>query len=311
METSGSTGAGKRVLLSRAALLAAAAASRSALGADLTWHLVLPHRYVAGLMVLVRSLTAGREPIVSSADLTALRATGTGDAVSLVATQLFRALDDPDLTKQLARFDAVLVGGAALAPELRRSATEAGIRITETYGMSETCGGVLWDGIALPGTTVELHHDDRAPEGGGRLALGGPTLFDGYLDDSCIVEPAIRGGLFATSDWGRRHDDGRVSVGGRLDDVVITGGINVDLGAVRRAVEALDPYAAVLAVADPEWGTRIVLFAASGSLTKWRDRLSPHLDRTALPRQLVIVDNLPRTAGGKPDRSALLTLVPQ
>lgn len=308
VETSGTTGTGKRVVLSRAALLAAAAASRSALGKDLTWHLVLPHRYVAGLMVLVRSLAADREPVVSSPDLSDLRATGGGDAVSIVSTQLYRALDDPDRTRRLAGFEAVLVGGAALAPELLRRAEQAGVRIIETYGMSETCGGVVWGGVALPGTAVELLQDDRVPEGGGRIALCGPTLLDGYLDDSGNVEPVARDGLFVTADWGRQHD-GRLTVGGRLDDVVITGGVNVDLGGVRRAVEGLDPEATVLAVEDPEWGMRIVLFATRGSLRQWRDGLSAALERTALPRQLVLVDDLPRTAGGKPDRLALLALV--
>lgn len=310
VETSGSTGAGRRVVLSRRALAAAAQASRSALGSDLTWHLVLPHRYVAGLMVVVRSLASGREPLESSTDLSDLRATGDGDAVSVVATQLYRALDNRDLTRRLAGFDAVLVGGAALAPELRRRAESNGIRITETYGMSETCGGVLWDGSPLPGVRVELLDDSSAPEGSGRIALGGPTLLDGYLTGAGTIESATRDGLFITNDWGWRRD-GRLVVGGRLDDVVITGGVNVDLAAVRRAVEALDPEAAVLAVTDPEWGTRIVVFAARGNLQQWRDGLAPTLQRTALPRQFVPVDPVPRTAGGKPDRAALLALVPR
>lgn len=310
VETSGSTGAGKRVVLSRRALLAAAAASRTALGADLTWHLVLPARYVAGLMVLVRSLAAGREPLLSAPDLADLRPTGHGDAVSVVATQLYRALDDPMIARRLAGFDAVLVGGSALAPALRRRAEDAGISVQETYGMSETCGGVLWDGRALPGASVELQDDTRAPRGNGRIALGGPTLCDGYLDDSGTIVPATSGGMLATADWGR-WQDGRLIVGGRLDDVVITGGVNVDLAGVRRAVEAADPLAAVLAVPDVEWGSRIVLFATSGSLAGWRDRLSSSLPREALPRQVVVLDEVPRTAGGKPDRATLLAWVPQ
>ncbi|MEO7587629.1 MAG: AMP-binding protein [Arachnia sp.] len=307
VQTSGSTGAGKRVVLSRAALLAAAQASRTALGADLTWHLVLPHRYVAGLMVLVRSLAVGRPPVLSSPDLADLRPSGDGDAVSIVATQLYRALDDPATVRRLTRFDAVLVGGAALAPELRRRAVDAGIRLRETYGMSETCGGLVWDGAPLPGALVDVRPDDRAPEGAGRIALGGPTLSDGYLDDSGAITPAARDGWLVTADWGTLRD-GILQVGGRLDDVVITGGVNVDLGALRRAVEALDPDAAVLGVPDREWGTRIVLFSAGGSLAGWREQLASSLARTALPRQLVLVADLPRTAGGKPDREALLAL---
>lgn len=310
VETSGSTGAGKKVMLSRSALLAAAAASRVALSADLTWHLVLPPHYVAGLMVLVRSLTVGRQPVMSSSNLADLRVTGEGDAVSVVATQLHRALGNAELTRRLAAFDAVLVGGSALAPDLRRRAEDAGIALRETYGMSETCGGVVWDGVPLPGTLVELLDDDHVPRGSGRVSLAGPTLCDGYLDESGSVCPATTAGRLLTADWGRWLD-GRLVVGGRIDDVIITGGVNVDLAAVRRAVEDADPLAAVLAVPDPEWGSRIVVFATSGSLEQWRDRLAPALSREALPRQVVIVDAVPRGAGGKPDRSTLLAWVPR
>lgn len=310
VETSGSTGTGKRVVLSRTALLAAASASRAALGADLTWHLVLPPHYVAGLMVVVRSLAVGRPPVLSTSDLAGLRPTGAGDAISIVGTQLHRVLEDPGLTRVLASFDVVLVGGAALAPVLRQRAQEAGLRLKETYGMSETCGGVVWDGVALPGATVELLPDGCAPEGSGRISLGGPTLFDGYMDERGTVSEAPVGRMHVTADWGL-IEDGRLQVGGRLDDVVITGGVNVDLAAVRRALEATDPDAAVLAVPDVEWGCRIVVFAKAGTLGTWRARLAPSVARPALPRQLVLVDEVPRTAGGKPDRHALLALVPR
>ncbi|MGV8846021.1 AMP-binding protein [Tessaracoccus sp.] len=310
VETSGSTGTGKRVVLSRAALLAAATASRSALGADLTWHLVLPPRYVAGLMVVVRSLVADRAPQLSTPDLTGLRPTGGGDAISIVGTQLHRALQDPELIRALAGFDVVLVGGAALAPALRQRAQEAGLQLTETYGMSETCGGVVWDGVALPGATVEVLPEDRAPENAGRISLGGPMLFDGYMDDQGTTVETPVAGMHPTADWGCIQD-GRLTVGGRLDDVVITGGVNVDLAAVRRAVEEADPDAAVLAVPDVEWGCRIVLFAKSGTLSTWRARLALSMARPALPRQFVLVEEVPRTSGGKPERHALLALVPR
>lgn len=309
VQTSGSTGVGKRVVLSRSALLAAAAGSHAAVGMDLTWHLVLPPQYVAGLMVLVRSLAAGREPILASNDLSDLCVRGDGDAVSIVGTQLYRALGDTGTTRALARFDLVLVGGAALPQELRERASDAGIPLKESYGMTETCGGIVWDGVALPESSVQILADARAPQGG-RIALGGPTLCDGYLGEDDTIQSATTDGLLVTADWGHM-EGGCLVVGGRLDDVVISGGVNVDLGAVRRAVESHDPDAAVLAVEDPEWGMRIVVFATSGSLLQWRDRLAPDLPRTALPRQVVRVSGLPRTAGGKPDRRALLALVPR
>ncbi len=309
VRTSGSTGTGKKVVLSRSALLAAAAGSHAAAGMDLTWHLVLPPHYVAGLMVMVRSLAAGREPVLASPDLTDLCASGDGDAVSVVGTQLYRALQDARTARALAQFDLVLVGGAALSQQLRERAADAGIAVKESYGMSETCGGIVWDGQALPGSSVSLVDDARAPRGG-RIALNGPTLCDGYLSDDGTVEPATQQGWLLTSDWGHMERD-RLVVGGRLDDVVISGGVNVDLGAVRRAVETLDTEAAVIAVEDAEWGHRVVLFAATSGLSQWRDALAAHLPREALPRQVVSVSRVPRTASGKPDRQALLALLSQ
>lgn len=306
VRTSGSTGAGRLVVLSREALLAAAAASRQRLGADLTWHLTLAPHYVAGLMVLVRSLAVGRVPVLASNDLWDLEPTGDGDAVSIVPTQLHRALADPRTSARLARFDAVLVGGAALAPGLRGRAMDAGVRVIETYGMSETCGGCVWDGVPLPGVDVRILPDERAPERWGRIALAGPMLFDGYLGEPAATARALVDGALLTSDFGR-FADGHLTVGGRLDDVVITGGVNVDLAEVRRAVGTLDPDAAVLAVPDAEWGVRIVLFSHLGDLGWWRGELD--LPRTSLPRQFVRVDAVPRTAGGKPDRAKLLALV--
>lgn len=308
VETSGSTGGPRRVVLSRAALRWAAAAAEERLGAPMTWHLTLAPHYVAGLMVVVRSLVAGRDPVPAAADLTDLSPTGEGDAVSIVGTQLHRALASRETTRVLADFDAVLVGGAALQPDLRARAEAAGIRIIETYGMSETSGGAVWDNQPLPGVDVRILPDSRAPEGSGRIALAGGMLFDGYLGDAAATATALVGDALLTSDFGRL-EGGRLAVGGRLDDVVISGGVNVDLAAVRAAVAGRDPGAAVLAVPDDEWGVRIVVFATSGSLGSWRDELAADLPRTALPRQFVQVSELPRTSGGKPDRARLLALV--
>ncbi|MHA6508834.1 AMP-binding protein [Tessaracoccus sp. Y1736] len=298
--TSGSTGQAKHVLLSREALAAAADAAHGRLGFRATWHLTLSPRYVAGLMVLVRGLR-GDGVRVGDPTLAGLAPVAGRNAVSIVATQLYRALEAPALAATLARFDAVLVGGSALSTQLRARAEAVGIRVIETYGMSETCGGVVWDGVPLPGVGVRL-----GPEG--RVSVAGPTLFSGYLGEPGLTSETLRDGAVLTRDRGR-WVDGRLHIDGRIDDVVISGGVNVDLAQVRAAARGLDADTEVLAVPDHEWGVRLVLFARHGGLDQWRERLRPALPAAALPRQLVLVDALPRTAGGKPDREKLLELL--
>ena len=299
VQTSGTTGTARRVMLSRAALRAAARAARERAGRDLTWHLALPGRYVAGLMVQVRSASAGRPVPVVAPDLHGLAPTGDGDAISLVPTQLHRALLDASLTRRLRAFDLILLGGAPLERELRERAEAAGLAVVESYGMSETCGGVVWDGEPLPGVEVGLRE--------GRVVIGGPTLFDGYVSDPAATADVLTGGALLTRDRGR-WEDGRLAITGRIDDVIISGGVNIDLAEVRAAAVRLDPETAVLDVPDQEWGRRVVLFARGGSLEGWREDLARSLPRAWLPRQLVVTP-IPRTPGGKPDREALNGLI--
>ena len=278
VQTSGTTGTARRVVLSREALRAAARAARERVGGDLTWHLALPGRYVAGLMVQVRSAVAGRRAPVVPTDLEGLAPTGDGDAISLVPTQLHRALGDAAVTQRLRAFDLILLGGAPLGAGLRERARDAGLAVVESYGMSETSGGVVWDGKPLPGVWIGLCD--------GRVSIGGPTLFDGYLDDPAATAEAMEEGTLLTHDRGR-WEGGRLVITGRVDDVVISGGVNVDLAEVRAAAARIDPETAVLAVPDAEWGTRVVLFAPGGDLAGWREALAGALPRTWLPRQLV------------------------
>jgi O-succinylbenzoic acid--CoA ligase len=119
----------------------------------------------------------------------------------------------------------------------------------------------------------------------------------------------LRDGAVLTGDRGHLAPDGRLVVDGRLDDVVQSGGVNVDLAAVRAAAAAVDPETAVLAIDDDEWGARVVLVATGGTLDDWRDRLRPALPAVCLPRRLVVVDRIPRGPGGKPDGAALTARV--
>jgi o-succinylbenzoate---CoA ligase len=301
VETSGSTGRPKRVLLSRKAMRASADATHSRLGGPGQWVLNLPPAYVAGLQVLFRSVRAGTEPVLQQDAAQGL--TASRRYVSLVPTQLHGALDHPQQTKGLARFDAVLVGGASLDPQLRATAEAAGIRIVTTYGMSETCGGCVYDGLPLDGVAVKIGADDR-------IRIGGPVLFDGY-DTEDGTDEAKEGGWFVTQDRGRIDEDGYVQVLGRVDDVVISGGVNVPTAAVASRLRAhADVRAAeVLGVPDDRWGHRVVaVVVGTLDLGDARDWVAEQHPRAWAPREIVHVDALPLLGNGKVDRLALAEL---
>ncbi len=318
VRTSGSSGEPKEVLLGRDAVLASARATLDRLGGPGQWLLALPGHYVAGLQVLVRSLLAGTDPVLldDHPSLAPATAALSGDRryISVVPTQLVRALDIPAEAAALARFDAVLVGGAAADQTLLERARAVGIHVVTTYGMSETCGGCVYDGTPLDGVGVRVAQD-------GRIHLRGPVLFDGYADRpdltaAVLVEHAGR--ELRTPDLGRIADDGRLEVLGRADDVVVSGGVNVALPAVeerlRRHPQVRD--AAVFGVPDPEWGTRVVAVVAGppvlgepSGLAQLRDHVAAELPRTWAPRQLVCVDALPLLPNHKIDRSALPSLL--
>lgn len=309
--TSGSTGRPRGVVLSRAALIASAEATHRRLGGPGTWFLALPAQYVAGLMVLVRSLVADRPPVQVDGHLESLPSLVSDGAepryLSVVPTQLTRALADPARTAALRGFSAVLLGGAAAEPALLRRAAAAGISVVTTYGMSETCGGCVYDGLPLDGVEVAVGAD-------GRLSIGGPTVFAGYRLDPAATADALIGDRLLTRDRGELDGNGRLHILGRLDDVVISGGMNVDLAVVERAVRSwAGVEAAVVGVPHPEWGTEVVAVVesgdlelpGSGSLRALRTALSAELPTYAMPRRLLVGSALPRTAGGKIDRRRL------
>jgi O-succinylbenzoic acid--CoA ligase len=143
---------------------------------------------------------------------------------------------------------------------------------------------------------------------GGRIRLGGPTLFDGYVGDPQLTAEALVDGWYLTQDAGRLDEDGRLQVLGRLDDMLVSGGVNVPAAAVAaRLREHPDVSAAeVLGLPDEEWGTRVVAFVAGAlSLDDARDFVAERHPRSWAPRQLVVLDTLPLLANGKADRMAL------
>ncbi|MEL4152049.1 AMP-binding protein, partial [Corynebacterium bovis] len=293
--TSGSTGTPKGAVLRTPALDASARATAE-LVADRwgvspgPWLLALPPHHIAGLQVILRSLHAGFTPHVTDPDLhgftaatRALRAAHPGEDLhtSLVPTQLVRILRDPAATAALREYASVLVGGAATPPDVLARCRDAGVHILLTYGSSETSGGMVYDGRPLPGTSVTLEDPDAA--GVGRVLLHGPTVAEGYrtvpagTDGPAGAAGAAgaggagnaddafpRPGTFRTSDLGR-IDDGVLTVLGRADGAVNTGGLKVLPEEVEAALAAAVPgaTACALGVPDPEWGEAVVAVVAT------------------------------------------------
>jgi O-succinylbenzoic acid--CoA ligase len=309
IETSGSTGSPKRVVLERSAVLASARATARRLGAEGRWLLALPPAYVAGVQVVVRSLLAGQEPVIVAEHpsfATAFAAAGDGPVfVSLVAAQLSELLDDEDDLTALRGCHTVLVGGGPFSLRLRRRTEDLGVNAVATYGSSETAGGCVYDGLPLDGVAVAVAED-------GRIRIGGPTLFSGYAGDPALTAASLVDGWFLTSDQGEFDPDGRLRVLGRLDDVVVTGGVNVPTGQVSdRLLQHPGVSAAfVLGVPDDRWGQRVVgvvvpTSSPAPTLDEVRDFVAAHLPRAWAPHQLLVLGALPLLPNGKPDRAQL------
>jgi o-succinylbenzoate---CoA ligase len=308
--TSGSTAAPKGVVLSRGAIRASVEATHDRLGGIGEWILALPPHYVAGLMVLARACLAGTRVVPVRSDLRDLPEVARGPAerryISLVPAQLDRALGRPDVSEALASLSSVLVGGGLTDPELVERATAQGIRVVTTYGMSETCGGCVYDGRPLPGVDVELDDGDR-------IMIRSRSLFSGYRLRPDLTVAALVDGRFRTQDRGR-WQAGRLIVLGRADDIVITGGHKVDLGEVERCVQhwAADRQAraVVLGILDAVWGTVIVAVSDSpGPLEDVQAAVCQALPVYAMPRELIHLDPLPWLASGKPDRVAIRSMI--
>jgi o-succinylbenzoate---CoA ligase len=308
--TSGSTGAPKGVVLSRAAIRASAEATHSRLGGVGDWALALPTHYVAGLMVLARACLGGTRTVPVRSDLRNLQeAAGMLSErryISLVPAQLDRALHHGEVIAALTSFSAVLVGGGPTEVGLVRRARAAGIRVVTTYGMSETCGGCVYDGEPLQGVAVDLADD-------GRILIRSAALFAGYRLRPDLTAEAVVDGRLHTQDRGY-WDAGRLVVLGRTDDLVITGGHKVDLADVEQCVQhwAADHGArgAVLGIPDQVWGITIVAVSdLPGSLADLQAAVRESLPTYALPRELIYLDQVPWLASGKPDRLAIRSMI--
>ncbi|WP_420898435.1 AMP-binding protein [Cryobacterium serini] len=317
IETSGSTGTPKRVMLATNALLAGAAASTVALGGAGQWLLALPLHYIAGVQVLVRSIAAETTPLMLPSghfdpqDFLRLAETMTESLryTALVPVQLARLLDaadDPALLSVLRRFTAILVGGQAIRPDLIARAAELDVRVVRTYGSSETAGGCIYNGVPIGDTLVRVVD--------GQLELSGAVLAEGYLGDAAltaerfILEHGVR--WYRTGDLGEVDPvDGRVTVLGRADNVIISGGEKVSLDAVEGIVRSCPGFeqAVVIGADDDEWGQVPVVVVGGGTadFSAVAAAVVAVLGRAARPARVVRVEAIPLLASGKPDRRAL------
>jgi len=332
--TSGSTGTPRHVVLQASALLASASATHDRLGGPGQWLLALPLHHVAGVQVLVRSLvgrtgpalaasgttTSGFDPVAFAEATEAMH--GPRRYTALVPTQLIRLLQAGGAPlRALARLDAVLIGGAALPAALRAEAAGAGVRVVSTYGMTETCGGCVYDGRPLDGVQVGV-------DGDGQLLLGGPVVARGYLGagdgheatdpDRAFDTDAAGVRWFRTDDLGAL-DGGTVRVLGRADDALLTGGVTVSPRAVEDAVLTLPAVAetVVVGIPDPHWGQQVVAAVVpragttAPTLEEVRAVVAARIEPAAAPRRLLVLSALPLVGPGKPDRRAVAALAAQ
>lgn len=305
--TSGSTGHCRAVLLPAAALRASASATEQRLGGPGTWLRTLPLSAIAGLQVLCRSLLAGTRPVALDRDeplsAAVARLPGGRRYTSLVPTQLRRYLErEPEA---LRAFDAILVGGASTDPALLERALAADVRVVTTYGMTETAGGCVYDGTPLDGVRVRIGAD-------GGVEICGPVLAAGYRLDPAGTAAAFRDGWFVTRDAGSLDPDGRLTVHGRLDEVVITGGVNVAPAAVEAVLREHPDVADAIVFGRPddEWGQRVVaaVVPADGrepDLRTLRPFVTERLGSPSAPRELHLLATVPLLHTGKADRRAV------
>ncbi|MFJ4209672.1 AMP-binding protein [Paenarthrobacter sp. NPDC089675] len=323
VRTSGSTGAPKATVLTVDALAASSMGTAVALRGEGQWLLALPLQYVAGIQVLVRSLYAGTRPWAMdlSGGFTPEAFTEAAQELtdkirftSLVPTQLQRLLDSPapETLAALRRFNAILLGGAPASPELLASAQAEGLKVVTTYGSAETCGGCVYDGEPLDGVEVRLGEGELE----GRILLGGATVAAGYLD----APPASNAAFFeedgtrwyVTGDLGELSGEGKLTVLGRADDVIITGGVKASAAYIQSKLEELDGVRAAFVAGVPsrEWGQAVAAYVAMDDPTPegikgFTARREAALGLLA-PKTVLAAGELIMLPNGKPDRLAMI-----
>lgn len=299
--TSGSSGTPKGVIHTHDSLRANANIVAQYFGdtSAMHWLACLPPSHVGGFGVISRALLWNCKlttvPQFDAEQVESLARQGITHT-SLVATALGRI--------NSALFENILLGGAKPPPTLPSN-------VITTYGLTETMGGVVYNRTALIGVEISISADQE-------ILIRGPVLMNRYYQQQ-LSHPIDNEGWLHTGDLGSMSSDHQLSVTGRRNELIISGGENIWPEVVEAALMNHPDVSdvCVVGVDDHEWGQRVVAFivptntSATHSLVEWRDFVSESLPRFMAPRQVVIMNSIPRSALGKPQRQALKeTLTP-
>ena len=298
VETSGSTGEPKSVAISTSALIASTNAAHKYLGATPgdTWSLLLPTSHIAGLNVLARATALGTKVI----DNRNVSSYVDADFISIVPTQLHRALNgDVKLLEHLTAAEAVLVGGGEITDSLQKNAAAKHLKVVTTYGMTEMCGGCVYNQKPLDGVEVQI-------DSAGLVKLRGPMMATTYLNDPSNWSELTKDGWFQSSDLGE-FIDGKLKIFGRVDDVIKSGGVKISLIEIEQIFQRFFPNTEVVAFSksDVEWGEKLCIAVTSNiSLVEVQSKLTG----VNSPKEIFVLQQIPRTALGKVDRKTVAKL---
>ncbi|MGO3134708.1 MAG: AMP-binding enzyme [Agrococcus casei] len=316
VETSGSSSAPKRVQLSDEATQASTDAANERLGGPGQWVLSLPEQFIAAKNVQWRNAASGADLIRTSGSFTAeafveaaQQLTHERRYTSLVPTQLARLVDAAELDRSfiapIRRFDRILLGGQRAPVGLIERASMIGWSVTRTSGATETCGGCVWDGRPLGDMKIRITD---------QIEVSGPSLADGYVDNEALTESRFYHDAAGTR-WYRTGDagsliGGQLQISGRIDDVIISGGLKISLAAIEHVVQVFASDAVVVSTPDDKWGeVPVVVTTTRPSIDELRAAVGNALGKAARPNHVVTVSVIPTTHTGKPDRKKLKRLV--
>jgi O-succinylbenzoic acid--CoA ligase len=292
------------------------------LDAEPQWISALPVTSIGGLNVLSRAISAGKAPIaldsVAGAAtfsveevVKAIRLCGDSPSmISLVPTQFRRLLGSEMGTDALRQCSLILVGGSATPPVDQIRSRDEGLNAVFSYGMTETTGGCVFNGVPAPGVHVSINPDDQV------ISVGGVTIARGYRPqyeqpqhDQPQHQPETFQNFnnqFTTNDVGDIDSSGTLHVTGRIDDIVIVNGLNISLNAIKGIIDS-DPNITDSFVLPILTALVVVRDTSPGYESELRTEISRRLGSLAVPN-FVVVNSLPHLPNGKHDRQQIVSL---